>query len=194
MDKRKHGGDRKSIVGRIGLLRSEVAETASKSEAILYLAAKEERFAQAIARGRSQTDAAIDAGYAVLSAHVQGSRLMKKDKIKARVVQLCSGTSATTADVREEHLAQLISLREAAMSRGQISAAIKAEELRGKVLGLYIEQSVVADISTHSSLDDANPTELRSAIQSAIDKLGLIKTINTIDVVPNSNNVHELMN
>jgi hypothetical protein len=80
------------------------------------------------------------------------------------------------------------------MSKGQISAAIKAEELRGKVLGLYIEQSVVADISTHSSLDDANPTELRSAIQSAIDKLGLIKTINTIDVIPNSNNVHELMN
>ena len=80
------------------------------------------------------------------------------------------------------------------MSKGQISAAIKAEELRGKVLGLYIEQSVTADITTQSSLDDANPTELRSAIQSAIDKLGLIKTINTIDVVPNSNNVHELMN
>ncbi len=128
MDKKKHGGDRKSIVGRIGMLRSEVAETAGKSEAILYLAAKEERFAQAIARGRSQTDAAIDAGYAVLSAHVQGSRLMKKDKIKARVVQLCSGTSATTSDVREEHLAQLISLREAAMSKGQISAAIKADD------------------------------------------------------------------
>lgn len=56
------------------------------------------KFVAAIARGDSQVDAAIYAGYSKASAHVQASRLLKNPKIQAAVEEL-KGNAAEAAIV-----------------------------------------------------------------------------------------------
>lgn len=49
---------------------------------------RQEKFAQAIFKGKSQKDAAIIAGYSDKTAEVQGSRLLTNAKVKDRVAEL----------------------------------------------------------------------------------------------------------
>jgi len=50
--------------------------------------AQHEVFAQAIFKGSTITDAAIEAGYSEKTAHAQGSRLLKNVKVSERVKEL----------------------------------------------------------------------------------------------------------
>jgi phage terminase small subunit len=141
-----------------------------------------ERFAQALASGMSQRAAAIEAGYSPTSASVQGARLFAKAKVKQRVAQLQMSQLHNVEAARADHIGQLVELRELAKGKGQISAAIKAEELRGRVLGLYVEQSVRETVVSNKTVEAANEDELRAAIRNAMTKLGLAEPANTIDI------------
>jgi len=55
-----------------------------------------ERFCQEYIVDLHVTNAAIRAGYAEKSAHVQGSRLLKKDKVRARIEELMKERSKRT--------------------------------------------------------------------------------------------------
>jgi phage terminase small subunit len=140
-----------------------------------------ERFAQELARGKSQRQAAIDAGYSPTSASVQGARLFAKAKVKQRVAQLQMSKLYDVEAARADHIGQLVELRELAKGKGQISAAIKAEELRGRVLGLYVEQSVRETVVSNKTVEQANEDELRAAIRNAMTQLGLVEPSITID-------------
>jgi hypothetical protein len=43
---------------------------------------------------------------------------------------------------RDKHLAMLVKIRDASMDKGMYGVANKAEELRGKVAGLYVERNL----------------------------------------------------
>ena len=171
----------KDIADQVMLLREEVEAAAQPENAPVRLLLREEKFAQGVAKGLTQTAAALEAGYAEASAHVQGSRLMKKAKVRARILQLSGATGKDVEDARKDHLTQLVELRQMAKAKGQLSAAIKAEELRGRVLGLYVEQVIKAEVGGQLSVEDANPAEIKQAIHDAIQRLGLLKDANTID-------------
>lgn len=140
-----------------------------------------ERFAQALAKGMSQRAAAIEAGYSPNSASVQGARLFAKAKVKQRVAQLQMSKLHDVEAARADHIGQLVELRELAKGKGQISAAIKAEELRGRVLGLYVEQSVRETVVSNKTVEMASEDELKAAIRNAMTRLGLVEPAITID-------------
>lgn len=176
-------------VTSIAMLQEQLDVMPDSKIVRVNLTASEELFAQGIAAGKTQKQSAIDAGYSSNSAHVTGARLAGKAKVKARVRQLLMSMVNDLDSARADHLQQLVELRELAKGKAQIAAAIKAEELRGKVLGLYVERQVTAGITAGNSggvgnlaqVDQANSQELRAAITDAMHRLGIVQDPMTID-------------
>lgn len=93
----------------------------------------------------SATQCAIAAGYAPSSAHTRAAELLdwKKHPDIALEIQNRIAALREAWDVnRDKHLAVLCKIRDAAMEKGQYGVANKAEELRGKVAGLYVERNL----------------------------------------------------
>ena len=109
------------------------------------LTPKQEKFAQGVASGISQSDA-YRASYDVNpnanndNLISKASVLMSNGKIRARVEELRAPVVAKVGITLENHIARLQELSDKAEAAGQYSAAIKAEESRGKACGLYVER------------------------------------------------------
>ena len=164
-----------------------LAKIDAKSESLqakkgnIKLTEKQELFCQAKAAGQNNRDAALSAGFGAASAGVTASRMMRKPAILSRISALQHGTDLSAnarvslvesiRDERQAHIKRLADLSELARSKGQTSAAIRAEELIGKVLGFYVEQQVA--LSVTQSIADANPDEIKEALAEAMAKYGL---------------------
>ncbi len=100
------------------------------------------------------TKAAKRVGYADTSAHVRASELVRNRKVSQRIAELSRRHEISA----ERVLTRLDNLSMEAEATGQISAAIKAEELLGKSLGMWIDRAV----SINVDLSDAHLTALRA--------------------------------
>ena len=93
----------------------------------------------------SATQCAIHAGYEVKSAHTRASELLDW-RVHPDIALIIQGRVAGLREAwdvdRDKHLAMLTKIRDAAMNKGQYGVANKAEELRGKVAGLYIDRNI----------------------------------------------------
>ena len=146
------------------------------------LTEKQELFCQAKAAGQNNKEAALSAGFGIASAAVTASRLLRKPAILSRISALQHGTELSAnarvslvesiRDERQAHIKRLADLSELARSKGQTSAAIRAEELIGKVLGFYVEQQVA--LSVTQSISDAKPEEIKAALSEAMARYGLV--------------------
>lgn len=108
------------------------------------LTAKQEKFCQVLASGKSQADAyraAFDVKPSTKAETVQqsASRLMANPMVSARVAVLREPAVKKTRITLETHLEDLKKLRDAASRKGQYSAAISAEVARGKASGVHVE-------------------------------------------------------
>ena len=105
------------------------------------LTAKQEAFAIAVATGESQANAYRQAYNAndMLPETIwsRASDVAKKSKVSARVEELRQPAANKAQVTLERHLEALRVLGEKAAEAGLLSAAIRAEELRGKAVGLY---------------------------------------------------------
>ena len=93
----------------------------------------------------SATQCAINAGYDIKSAHTRSSELLdwkKHPDIALEIQGRVAGLREAWDITRDKHLAMLTKIRDAAMDKGQYGIANKAEELRGKVAGLYIDRNI----------------------------------------------------
>ena len=110
---------------------------------------RHERFAQEIAKGKSAYEAYLTAGFK--PSRPNASRLQHQDNILQRVSEILAGRQrieekATERAIRRvsitktDVLAMLIDDRELAREKGQTAAAIRAAELLGKELGMFIER------------------------------------------------------
>ena len=93
----------------------------------------------------SATQCAINAGYDIKSAHTRASELLdwkKHPDIALEIQGRVAGLREAWDITRDKHLAMLTKIRDAAMDKGQYGIANKAEELRGKVAGLYIDRNI----------------------------------------------------
>lgn len=79
------------------------------------------------------------------SATVGFSRLLSKDNVQVAIRAACERLNLTP----DTHLAKLAELRDAAQSDKQYAAAIKGEELRGRVAGFYVEKTEHASDFRH---------------------------------------------
>ena len=109
------------------------------------LTPKQEKFALAVASGKTQADAYREA-YNVKpttkdsSVIVSASQLMANPNISYRVEELRKPIAQKAMITLESHIERLKELAALAVDTGQIAAAIKAEELCGKASGIYIER------------------------------------------------------
>jgi hypothetical protein len=108
--------------------------------------AKHERFAQELAKGASQREAYVTAGYKPDDG--AASRLSSNVKVQGRVTDLLQ-RAATRAETTAADIArQLDEDRIFARENGAASAAVAATMGKAKVLGLIIDKSdVKADVN-----------------------------------------------
>ncbi len=88
------------------------------------------------------TKAALAAGYGEDGAHVRASENVRKRKVAKRIRELTLHHEITA----ERVVRRLDNLSKAAQSDGQHGAAVKAEELIGKSLGMWIDRSVSVNV------------------------------------------------
>lgn len=111
--------------------------------------ARHERFAQNLAKGMTGDEAYQQAGYN--PNRNNASRLKANENIQQRVRELQDVGAQRAEMTFEGHLRKLEELRDAAADSGQHSAAIQAEQLRGKANGYYVERHEVEQHTTVSS-------------------------------------------
>ena len=112
--------------------------------------ARHERFAQHLAKGMTGDEAYKEAGYR--PNRNNASRLKAKEIIQERVRELQDVGAQRAEMTFEGHLRTLEELRDKAVEIGQISAAVQAEQLRGKAHGYYVDRHLVD--ATHREVTD----------------------------------------
>ena len=80
------------------------------------------------------------------------SRMIADDSIKTRIGELQDEYAVQATKTVEQHLARLTAMSEAALKASNYGAAVRAEELIGKVLGLYVERFKQEDAMTDAQL------------------------------------------
>jgi phage terminase small subunit len=107
--------------------------------------ARHERFAQELAKGKSQVDAYATAGFKPNESHA--SRLVANGKVADRVRELKERAAAKTVVTVADIAQQLDEDRQFARELKQAAAAVSASMGKAKVLGLLEDKSKV-DITT----------------------------------------------
>jgi hypothetical protein len=118
---------------------------------------RHERFAQLVASGIRPQDAYVSVGYSARGAHQSAGRTLRIASVKARVGELqAAGADSSTAAVRFDHeriLSRLDELSRVAQEKGQLSAAVRAEELIGRARGLFIERSENVQLDLNKQIE-----------------------------------------
>lgn len=120
------------------------------------LTAKQEKFCQNIAKGMNQSEAyrnAFNISKAKQeSVHTLASRLLKKVEVKSRLSELKEKTTEEIKYTVEDSFRKLSEIQALALARKRkfgiadpdLTNAIKAEELKGKLKGLYVEKREIS--------------------------------------------------
>lgn len=144
----------------------------------MKLTGKQEKFAQAIASGMSQSDAYRDAYDCTKmtdkSVWEKSSELASNVKVSSRVkaiqAEISAKTVEKTAITREDLIAELEEARTAAMQgdRPQAGAAVAATVAKGKLLGLQVDKvehsGLLATMDVAAGLTDSQKTQASIAI------------------------------
>lgn len=93
-----------------------------------------------VANGYNATQAAIKAGYSPKTAYSSGQRLLKHVEIKSALEKHSKMEQEKFNYTKEAHFKELDELKDLAKQTGNVAAAVKATELKGKLCGLYIEK------------------------------------------------------
>jgi len=102
---------------------------------------KQQRFVDNFATSANASEAARRAGYSQKNADVVSDRLMKNPAIREAV----AATREVLAEKAETSaltiMRELEQMQLSALADGQYTAAIRAAELRGKHIGMFVERS-----------------------------------------------------
>ncbi|KKL66306.1 hypothetical protein LCGC14_2146260, partial [marine sediment metagenome] len=102
--------------------------------------AKEARFAREYVVDLEKREAAIRAGYSKVTAASQASRLLTRVHVTDLIAKLQADLAGRIALTAEGVLNQLMLDHKDAKAAGHHSAAVRATELLGKRLGLWIDR------------------------------------------------------
>ena len=153
------------------------------------LTAKQEAFCKNVVSGMKLVDAYIQAyntkNVARQSINVRASGLMRNAKVLDRLKELRAPALAAEHITAESHVAELRRLRDLALDAGKHEAAIRAEELRGKVAGLYITKVESGAPGAFQALDAQAKITAIEAIKAELDRrAALTHDTNVTDVEP----------
>lgn len=116
--------------------------------------ARHEKFAQELAKGKSQVDAYEAAGFKPNESHA--SRLVANGKVAARIAELQDAAAEIAVITAADIAKQLDEDRLFAKSLGAAAAAVSATMGKAKVLGLIIEKR--DHTSSDGSMSPKEPT------------------------------------
>ena len=119
----------------------------------MALTAKQRRFVDEYLIDLNATQAAIRAGYSKKTAEVQASRLLSNVKVQTVMQQLMLKRELRTEITQDKVLADIEKVKQHAMKTGHDAqgnevmnnypAALKASELQGKHLGMWVEKQSI---------------------------------------------------
>jgi len=150
------------------------------------LTAKQRRFVEEYLVENNATQSAIIAGYSEKTAYSAGQRLLKHVEVAAAIAEAQQKVSERIQYTIDDHMRELEEVRAKAMETEPIfdsdgnhvgdqwrtaSAAIRAIELKGKVIGAYVERREVA-VSEHRTIQivripDNNRRRLPESVEDA---------------------------
>ena len=110
------------------------------------LSVRELRFVAGIIQGKSQEQAALDAGYAKASASTQGNRLMQRDRIKGEIQMQVAGQGWTP----EKVIGELQMLYQDAREAGAFAPAKDILVLLGRHVGVLKDERTTKTTVSHS--------------------------------------------
>lgn len=123
-----------------------------------------ERFAQALAKGKTATDAYAEAGFA--PNRQNAARLTTNDDVKARLAELQNRAAAKTEITVAKLTDMYLDDRRQAKELGQPSAAISAVTALGKLHGLVVDRK---EIRSGKLLSDYTDDELAALLADESD-------------------------
>lgn len=105
---------------------------------------RHERFAQELAKGRTQAEAYAEAGYK--PSEPNASRLRSNDKVQSRILEIQERGAVRAEITVASILEELEQARVAALGAEtpQSSAAVSASMSKAKLLGLVVDKSEVS--------------------------------------------------
>ena len=137
----------------------------------MKLTAKQEKFARLVASGLNQSDAyrqAYDAKrMKAETIHEKASRIANSDKVRARLAELRQPAVNAAQLTLQGHLTELARLKKVAEAAGNVSVATRAEELRGRVSGYYIDRKEIRT-GPLSNLTDDQLEQFIAAVDSGL--------------------------
>ena len=104
------------------------------------LSARHETFCRRFVTNPNATHAAADAGYARRTARQQGSRLLGKAAVQARIAQLRSEIARRHCLDGDALMAKLETVYRRALEHHHFHAAARAVELQGRLAGAFPEK------------------------------------------------------
>jgi len=118
------------------------------------LSDKEKKFVEFIFQGLGKKQAALEAGYAQSAAHVQATRLLKKDKIKKALDRLRSLQHQQTIHTMDKEIESIDAMIQEARERGQIGAAVQAARLKAQMLGYLVDKKEIKTTNLDTMSED----------------------------------------
>jgi hypothetical protein len=155
----------------------------------LGITEKQEKFARYVAGGNmSYTEAARRAGYDKKWCHAYGPRLMNPrffPKVVERVRQMKEQLAIRTDLTFDSHVNKMAEIRDAAMEKGNFTAAVAAEKSRGQAAGFYVSRSEIMV----GKIDQMSREEVMAEIKRLQEEFPNLLSPDgqdAIDVTPNS--------
>ena len=149
---------------------------------------RHEKFSQLVASGIKPTEAYISLGYSAKGAPQSANKLLKRADVRVRVEEILQAAAVSTvAEIafdQQRVLNRLDILSRKAEELGQISAAVRCEELIGKYRGMFIDRQV-ADLAISNGPSPAEILINRRAkrVEAEIDVDGPVLLTAQTDVI-----------
>ena len=137
---------------------------------------RHEQFARLVASGKSLPDSFISTGYSTANASSCALRLSKKPDVRARIVELQDIiTQTATAQAGMGRGWVLAELRKIAENGDSENARVRALELCGKELGMFVGPAEVPWDGDLSTLTDEQLDKLAKYLEKIADPLVVAK-------------------
>jgi len=131
---------------------------------------------------KTQTECAIDAGYADSSASVRASELTNPQKypLVVRFIDKIQRERDKKYQVTfSRHVRKLAEIRDEAINKGNLTAAVAAEVQRGRAAGLYVERKEVRT----GTLDSLSEIEIKQRIKKLLGDYKPLLEIEEAEVI-----------
>ena len=114
------------------------------------LTPRQQRFCELFIQCDSATEACLKAGYSEKGADRQASRLLRNVGVMAEITRRREAASKRAEIDEDAVLKMLLEDREAARAAKQYGPAVRAAELLGRKMGMFIDKRIVGEIREHT--------------------------------------------